>query len=155
MPLRSQKRRSGAPIVSVEVTKRLRLSQRSPSPREALGSQATESPSEPAWETQSLESQHEAEITAPTESSHAGTGSIADDASARASRSTWKTDGADHFDGISWERLKQYMKPVKAPTGKKSWIYQHGYHVVKQQSKKRVVCMQILPFLQGLWLWSI
>ena len=120
MPPRSQKKRSGAPIVAVEVTKRLRLSQRSPSPREALASQATKSPSEPAWETQFLESQPEAEITAPTEGSHAGTGSIADDAGAGASRSTWETDGADHFDGISWERLKQYIKPVKAPTGKKS-----------------------------------
>ncbi|KAG9381496.1 hypothetical protein A1F94_007150 [Pyrenophora tritici-repentis] len=82
---------------------------------EALASQATESPSEPAWETQFLESQPKAEIAAPTEGSHAGTGLIADDAGA--GRSTWETDGADHFDRINWERLKQYMKPVKAPTG--------------------------------------
>ncbi|PZC87752.1 hypothetical protein A1F95_11238, partial [Pyrenophora tritici-repentis] len=53
-------------------------------------------------------------IAAPTEGSHAGTGLIADDAGA--GRSTWETDEADHFDGINWERLKQYMKPVKAPT---------------------------------------
>ncbi|KAG9382681.1 hypothetical protein A1F94_006602 [Pyrenophora tritici-repentis] len=98
MPPRSQKK----PIA---------VAPRSPT----VASQATESPSEPAWETQFLESQPEAEIAAPTEGSHAGTGLIADDAGA--GRSTWETDGADHFDGINWERLKQYMKPVKAPTG--------------------------------------
>ncbi|KAF7446308.1 hypothetical protein PtrSN002B_002078 [Pyrenophora tritici-repentis] len=118
MPPQSQKKRSGAPTVAAKAAKRLRLSQRSLSPREALASQATESPSEPAWETQFLESQPKAEIAAPTEGSHAGTGLIADDAGA--GRSTWETDGADHFDRINWERLKQYMKPVKAPTGKKS-----------------------------------
>ncbi|KAF7445775.1 hypothetical protein A1F99_090660 [Pyrenophora tritici-repentis] len=115
MPPQSQKKRSGAPTVAAKAAKRLRLSQRSLSPREALASQATESPSEPAWETQFLESQPKAEIAAPTEGSHAGTGLIADDAGA--GRSTWETDGADHFDRINWERLKQYMKPVKAPTG--------------------------------------
>jgi hypothetical protein len=99
MSLRSQKKRSGAPTVAAEAAKRLRLSQRSLSPREALASQATESPSEPAWETQFLESKPEAEIAAPTEGSHAGTGSIADDAGA--GRSTWETDGANHFDGIN------------------------------------------------------
>ena len=107
MPPRSQKKRSGPPIVAAEAAKRPRLSQRSPSPREALASQATKSPSEPAWETQFLESQPEAEIAAPTEGSHAGTGSIADDVGV--GRSTWETDGADHFDGIEWERLKQYV----------------------------------------------
>jgi hypothetical protein len=101
MPPQSQKKRSGAPIVAVKVTKRLRLSQRSPSPQEALASQATKSPSEPAWETQFLESQPEAKITAPTEGSHASTGSIADDAGASASRSTWETNSADHFNRIS------------------------------------------------------
>jgi hypothetical protein len=30
------------------------------------------------------------------------------------------------------------MKPVKAPTGKKSWIYQHGYRVVKRSNPKSV-----------------
>ncbi|KNG46889.1 transposase-like protein [Stemphylium lycopersici] len=94
---------------------------------------ATKSPSEPAWETQFLESQPEAEIVALTEGSHAGTISIADDAGAR--RLTWETDGADHFDG---ERLKQYIKPVKAPTGKRSWIYQHGYRFVKRSNPKSV-----------------
>jgi hypothetical protein len=75
MPPQSQKKRSGAPTVAAEAAKRLRLSQQSLSPQEALASQATESPSEPAWETQFLESQPEAEIAAPTEGSHAGTGS--------------------------------------------------------------------------------
>lgn len=98
MPPRSQKKRSGAPTVAARAAKRLRPSQRSPSPQEALASQATESLSEPAWETQFLESQPEAEIAVPTEGSHAGTRSIADDAGA--GRSTWETDGADHFDGI-------------------------------------------------------
>ncbi|EUC44382.1 hypothetical protein COCMIDRAFT_98316, partial [Bipolaris oryzae ATCC 44560] len=54
----------------------------------ALASQATESPSEPAWETQFLESQPKAKITAHTNGVHAGTGSIADGAGAGASRST-------------------------------------------------------------------
>ncbi|RYN51581.1 hypothetical protein AA0119_g11779 [Alternaria tenuissima] len=67
MPPQSQKKRSGAPTNAAEAAKRLCLSQRSLSPREALASQATESPSEPAWETQFLESQPEAEIPAPTE----------------------------------------------------------------------------------------
>jgi hypothetical protein len=82
MPPRSQKKRSGAPTVAAEAAKRLRLSQRSLSPREALASQATESPSEPAWETQFLESQPKAEIAAPTKGSYAGTRLIADDAGA-------------------------------------------------------------------------
>ncbi|KAF1948080.1 hypothetical protein EJ02DRAFT_306561, partial [Clathrospora elynae] len=99
MPPRSQKKRSGAPTVAAEAAKRLRPSQQSLLPRAALASKATELPSEPVWETQILELQPEAEIAAPTEGSHAGTGSITDNAGA--GRSTWEIDGADHFDGIN------------------------------------------------------
>lgn len=101
-------------------TKRTRplepLSQRSSqqllSPRQALAtaSQAT------TFESQFLESQPEAEIVGPTEGSHAGTA-----ATAKAGSGYGDNDGdGDNFDGIDWERLRRFMKPLSTQRRVKS-----------------------------------
>jgi len=36
----------------------------------------------------------------------------------------------ESYKGIDWKRLLQYIKPPRTQTGKKSWIYNHGYRVV-------------------------
>ena len=53
---------------------------------------------------------------------------------------TWEDGGEDkdHFEGVVWERLSRFAKPVKRPTGRKSWIYDHGYRVVKRSDPKSV-----------------
>ena len=37
---------------------------------------------------------------------------------------------ADNFDGICWERLPEFMKPLRTQKHKKSWIYHHGYWLI-------------------------
>jgi hypothetical protein len=36
---------------------------------------------------------------------------------------------ADDFDGIDWERLPRYMKPLATQTRAKSWVFRHGWRV--------------------------
>jgi hypothetical protein len=100
MPPQSQKKRSGAPTIAAEAAKRLRLLQRSLLPREALASQATESPSEPAWETQFLELQPEAEIAVPTKGieMHSGNG----DSSGSSSKSFTDDPLAREYNIYNW-----------------------------------------------------
>ncbi|KAI0569703.1 hypothetical protein Alg130_11535, partial [Pyrenophora tritici-repentis] len=65
MPTKAQKKRAYASTTTAKAPKRLGASQHVLSPS-------------PPWESQFLESQHEAQISAPTEDgSHAGTASIA------------------------------------------------------------------------------
>lgn len=97
------------------------------------------SPEQP-WESQFLESQPEAQISAPTEhGSRAATTSIAATEESCGGL-TWEDGGEDkdHFEGVVWERLSRFAKPVKRPTGRKSWIYDHGYRVVKRSDPKSV-----------------
>ncbi len=127
-------KRSQAPTSSTAPTKRLRSSapssrrpsQRTLSPRQALAaaSQAT------TFESQLLESQLEAEIVAPTEGSQAGTVAT-----------TEAGDGGgdgDNFDGIAWQRLRDFIKPLAIQRHVKSWIYQHAYRVVERNNPSKV-----------------
>lgn len=107
-----------------------RVSQRSLSPRQALAavSQAT------TFESQLLESQPEAEIVAPAEGSEAGTAAT----EARSGDGDDVDGDGDNFEGIAWERLKRFMKPLTTQRRVKSWIYQHGYRVVERKNPSRV-----------------
>ncbi|KAI1507259.1 Dimer-Tnp-hAT dimerization containing protein [Pyrenophora tritici-repentis] len=103
------------------------LSQRSLSPQETLGaavSQAT------TFESQFFESQTEEEGAA--EGSQAGTA-----ATTEASVDT-EPDNGDNFDGINWDRLPRFMKPLTTGRRVKSWIFQHGYRVVELYDQNRV-----------------
>ncbi|KAF7441786.1 Dimer-Tnp-hAT domain containing protein [Pyrenophora tritici-repentis] len=102
-------------------------SRRSLSPQETLGaavSQAT------TFESQFFESQTEEEGAA--EGSQAGTA-----ATTEASVDT-EPDNGDNFDGINWDRLPRFMKPLTTGRRVKSWIFQHGYRVVELYDQNRV-----------------
>ncbi|KAI1519227.1 Dimer-Tnp-hAT dimerization containing protein [Pyrenophora tritici-repentis] len=132
--------------------KRARLSStRSLSPQETLGaavSQAT------TFESQFFESQTEEEGAA--EGSQAGTAVSSvkvaawlpkeeprdkpygrQAATTEASVDT-EPDNGDNFDGINWDRLPRFMKPLTTGRRVKSWIFQHGYRVVELYDQNRV-----------------
>ncbi|KAA8620717.1 Condensation multi-domain protein [Pyrenophora tritici-repentis] len=95
--------------------------------KETLGaavSQAT------TFESQFFESQTEEEGAA--EGSQAGTA-----ATTEASVDT-EPDNGDNFDGINWDRLPRFMKPLTTGRRVKSWIFQHGYRVVELYDQNRV-----------------
>ncbi|KAA8619377.1 Polyketide synthase modules and related protein [Pyrenophora tritici-repentis] len=95
--------------------------------QETLGaavSQAT------TFESQFFESQTEEEGAA--EGSQAGTA-----ATTEASVDT-EPDNGDNFDGINWDRLPRFMKPLTTGRRVKSWIFQHGYRVVELYDQNRV-----------------
>jgi hypothetical protein len=87
------------------------------------------------FESQLMESQPEVEISAPTEGSQAGTAATTEasgDAEGNDDR-----DG-DNFEGIDWERLRGFIKPLTTQRCVKSWIFQHGYCVVERKNPSRV-----------------
>ena len=92
MPPRSSKKRTRASDAPTASTKRLRISPAPPPPPE---------PSQ-AWERQQLESQTQESITAPTEGSHAGTGSVA---TTEAAGDEYIDNGGDDYDSLNWARL--------------------------------------------------
>ncbi|KAG9382302.1 hypothetical protein A1F94_006223 [Pyrenophora tritici-repentis] len=47
-------------------------------------------------------------------------------------------DNGDNFDGINWDRLPRFMKPLTTGRRVKSWIFQHGYRVVELYDQNRV-----------------
>jgi hypothetical protein len=79
-------------------------------------------------------------ITTPTKgshagtvlSSHAGTPRAASTATAEAAdRDEYIDNGGDNYDGLDWGRLgRRYTKPLKQPSRRMSWIYQHGYRIM-------------------------
>jgi hypothetical protein len=40
----------------------------------------------------------------------------------------------DNYDGLDWVRLKKYMRPLATYKFKKSWVYRHGYCVVRRSN---------------------
>ncbi|KAA8619411.1 Dimer-Tnp-hAT domain-containing protein [Pyrenophora tritici-repentis] len=82
------------------------------------------------FESQFFESQTEEEGAA--EGSQAGTA-----ATTEASVDT-EPDNGDNFDGINWDRLPRFMKPLTTGRRVKSWIFQHGYRVVELYDQNRV-----------------
>jgi hypothetical protein len=100
MPPKATKKRARATGVPTTSTKRLRISPAPP---------LTPEPSQ-SWERQQLESQPQGTITAPTEGSYAGTGSVA---TTEADEDSYIDNGGDDFDGLDWDRLgKRYIKPL-------------------------------------------
>jgi hypothetical protein len=80
------------------------------------------------FESQLRESQPEDAIEAPADdSSEAAAATTGDDDTSDASG--FDGDLEDDFDGINWQRLPLYYKPVASQTARKSWIYRHGYRV--------------------------
>ncbi|KAF7574516.1 Dimer-Tnp-hAT domain containing protein [Pyrenophora tritici-repentis] len=82
------------------------------------------------FESQFFESQTEEEGAA--KGSQAGTA-----ATTEASVDT-EPDNGDNFDGINWDRLPRFMKPLTTGRRVKSWIFQHGYRVVELYDQNRV-----------------
>ncbi|KAI1671877.1 hypothetical protein L13192_02736 [Pyrenophora tritici-repentis] len=118
MPPRASKKRARSLNVHTTSTKRLRISATPPPPT---------TPSQ-AWERQQLESQPQESLSAPTEGSHAGTGSVA--TTTETAEDSYIDNGGDNFDGLDWERLGgRYIKPLKQPERTQSWVYAHGYRV--------------------------
>jgi hypothetical protein len=125
MPPKATKKRARSSNVPPASSKRLRIS---PAPPPTL------EPPQP-WERQQLESQSQGTITAPTEGSHAGTGSVA---TTEVAEDGYINNGGDDFDGLDWDRLGQrYIKPLSQLRRAKSWIYQYGYRVVHQDRPTR------------------
>jgi hypothetical protein len=57
-------------------------------------------------------------------------------AAAAAAAGDWRF--ADNFDGIQWARLPGYEEPAAPPLRKKSWIFRHGYRVVRTAEPQRI-----------------
>jgi hypothetical protein len=120
------KKRARSSINPTASSKRLRISLTSPPPT---------TPSQ-AWERQQLESQSQESLAAPTEGSHAGTGSVA---TTEAAEDGYIDNGGDDFDGLDWDRLgRRWIKPLKQPARSQSWIYAHGYRVVRMDEPTRL-----------------
>ncbi|KAG9185089.1 hypothetical protein G6011_03036 [Alternaria panax] len=43
----------------------------------------------------------------------------------------------DNYDGIQWEAIKQYIKPLRTQKRQPSWIYKYGYRVASLKNPKR------------------
>ena len=126
MPYKPSKKRTRSSIVSTTSKKRLRISPDLP---------PTPEPSQ-SWERQQLESQPQESISTPTEGSHAGTGSIA---TTEEAGDAYIDNGGDDYNGLDWERLgKNYIKPFKQPGRSQSWIYAHGYRVMRADALTRI-----------------
>jgi hypothetical protein len=120
MPLKASKKHARLSNVPTTSAKRLRILATPPPPT---------TPSQ-AWERQQLESQPQESLSAPTEGSHAGTGSVA--TTIETAEDGYIDNGGDDFDGLDWERLGgRYIKPLKQPGRTQSWVYAHGYRVVR------------------------
>jgi hypothetical protein len=126
MPPIPSKKRARASNVPPASRKRSRISTTPPLPLE---------PSQ-AWEREQLESQPQESIAAPTEGSHAGTGSVA---TTEAASDSYIDNGGDDFDRLDWDRLgRSYMKLLTQPSRASSWVYAHGYRVVRREQPTRI-----------------
>jgi hypothetical protein len=120
MPPRASKKRTRLLNVPTTLTKRLRISATPLLPTTPLQ----------AWERQQLESQPQELLSAPTEGSQAGTSSVA--TTTETAEDGYIDSGGDNFDRLDWERLGgRYIKPLKQPRRTQSWVYTHGYRVVR------------------------
>jgi hypothetical protein len=45
---------------------------------------------------------------------------------------------ANNFDGINWQCLSQYCKPLRTQKHKKSWVYNYGYRVALRTDMNRI-----------------
>lgn len=44
----------------------------------------------------------------------------------------------DNFEGIDWDRIPEFMKPLRTQKHKKSWIYKHGYRVCLRRAPDQI-----------------
>lgn len=104
------------------------------SPRKAL----VESSQAPTFESQLRETQAEAEIIAPLESSEAATIAPSSTADDGAIDEALDESLEDQFDGINWQRLRLYMKPLSSARARKSWVFKYGWRVALLKDPDRI-----------------
>ena len=100
-----------------------------PSPRRAL----VKAPQAPGFEARLRDSQPEAAIIPPTEGSEEAT-----KASDEPDTDSFDERLEDNFEGIDWDRLPRFIKPIASQRHRKSWIYSHGYRVALQGNPQRI-----------------
>jgi hypothetical protein len=103
------------------------------SPRRALAVAASQTTETRPFESQLRDLIPEDTIVAPTDGSGAATDADTVDTPANNDDddvpAVMDSHMADNFDGISWDRLPQYGKPLRVLKHKKSWVYEYGYRV--------------------------
>ncbi|KAF2832721.1 hypothetical protein CC86DRAFT_313931 [Ophiobolus disseminans] len=129
-----------APLSSSRVAKRRKAPSQRPSQRLSQRPSLSLSPLAAAsqattFETQLLESQLEAEIAQPDGSE---LGTVATTEAGDRERDGDDSD-SDNFNSIDWARLKGFIKPLTTQRrGVKSWIFRHGYRVVKRNNLSKI-----------------
>lgn len=99
------------------------------SPRKALANAAAQATEQHSFENQLLlYAVPEETIIPPIEGSKAATIASTNDDS-RDVNSPFDERFQDNFDGIDWNRLPRFCKPLRTQTRQKSWIYGYGYRV--------------------------
>lgn len=83
------------------------------------------------------ETQPEEDIVPPTEGSEQATAALSTQAG-EAQDESLDAELQDDFDGIDWDRLKKYIKPLATQRAKKSWVYRHGYRVALKRDPTRI-----------------
>jgi hypothetical protein len=44
----------------------------------------------------------------------------------------------DNYDRIDWSRLPRFIKPVRTPKTRKSWVYDHGYRLTLRGNTNKI-----------------
>ena len=82
------------------------------------------------WELQVLESQV---IAAPSSASKAATEASVDEDQDEVAGG-FDAEFTDDYNGINWADLRSYVKPSRTLTGRKSWVFKHGYRVALRRT---------------------
>jgi hypothetical protein len=90
-------------------------------------------------ESRFRESQDETRIAAPTEGSDAATIATADaEELADSFNESLDAHLDDDFNGLDFERIPKYVKPLVTQRAKRSWVYLHGYRVALLTGSKQL-----------------
>jgi hypothetical protein len=100
-----------------------------PSPRKAV----VEASQVLSFEAQLRESQIEEYINPPTEGSEEAT-----IATSESNNTALDEELEDNFNGIDWDRLPRFMKPIASQRHKKSWVYNYGWRVALRSNPQRI-----------------
>ncbi len=98
------------------------------SPRRALVAAASQATGDAPFESQLRDAIPDDSIQPPAESSRAATEATSETIES-GDDGGFDEEFADNFDGIEWERLPRFMKPLRTLKRNKSWVYQYGYRV--------------------------
>ncbi|KAF1938976.1 hypothetical protein EJ02DRAFT_307570, partial [Clathrospora elynae] len=102
------------------------------------------------WDLQLVELQ--SAIVVPTTASKAATIATAEeDDSEEEDMGRLDARFVDNFEGINWNKLQQYCKPMRTLKGKKSWVFNYGYRVALQRSAEQVADKQERTFFVCHW----